>query len=344
MRSNGDSNSAEREAYLAFISPEVVTWAIKRSGLEREFIAEKLKIYPTQLEDWEVLGGSHPPFVKAQELAKLLHVPFGFFFLKSLPPVGLPLPDFRGFDRGYEPSSDLLELLNDILIKQDWYRDFVKESSGKTLKFVDSFSVNDSIVDVAADIRLRLDITQRLRQTVTSWSEYLSTLTRQTEEAGILVMRSGVVANMTRRKLRVEELQGFALADPIAPIVFVNSTDFKASQIFTAAHELAHIWIGQSALANANELEEDGLNRIETFCNRVAAEVLVPKEEFLNAWRHDSGTAHNRILQIARQFWVSSLVSLRRAREFGQVSETEFQRIKKDELQHRSKVIAVQIS
>lgn len=321
---------------LAFVSPTVVAWALKRSGLGHEFVAQKLKVPPAELEKWGRAADSHPPFAKAQALAKLLHVPFGFFFLKEPPSADLPLPDFRGFDRDYRPSNDLLELLNDTLIKQDWYRDHVKESGDRPLSFVGSFSTKDSLLDVAADIRQRLGITQRLRQSVNSWSEYLSTLTRQTEDAGILVMRSGVVANISNRKLRVDELQGFALADPLAPIVFVNSADFKASQVFTVAHELAHVWIGQSALANADELES-GHDEVESFCNRVAAEVLVPREEFLNAWRHDSAAAHIRIGHIARQFWVSGLVSLRRAHELGQVSEPEFEKIKTQELRGRQK-------
>ena len=331
MPSNG------KEADLAFVSPAVVAWALKNSGVGRDFIADKLNVAPDTLASWGQTNGPHPPFAKAQALAKLLRLPFGFFFLKTPPAADLPLPDFRGFDNQYHPSSDLLELLNDILVKQDWYRDHRKETDSKPLKFVGSFTMSSTIFDVAANIRLQLRITQQLRQSVSSWSEYLSTLARQTEEAGVLVMRSGVVGNVTNRKLRVEELKGFALADPIAPIVFVNSADFKSSQVFTLAHELAHIWIGKSALANPNELGGVGAG-IEIFCNRVAAEVLVPKEEFLNAWRHDASTAESRVRRIARQFWVSELVAVRRAHELGQISQIEFLRIKDQELEHRQKV------
>jgi Zn-dependent peptidase ImmA (M78 family) len=321
-------------AELAFISPALIQWALKRSGLANDFVADKLGVDLVELVAWTKNEGHHPPFDKAYDLAKLLHVPFGFFFLRETPSADLPLPDFRGFNREYKPSSELLELLNDILLKQDWYRDYVKESSKKQLDFVGSFGTDDSIFDVAANIRLRLSITQRLRQSVSSWSEYLATLTRQTEEQGILVMRSGVVANITQRKLKLEELQGFALADPFAPIVFVNSIDFKASQVFTIAHELAHIWLGLTAIANADELGEQD-NAVEKFCNRVAAEVLVPRDEFLAAWRNNSGSVDIRVGRIARQFWVSGLVSLRRARELGQISNEEFQKEKTHQLSQR---------
>lgn len=68
--------------------------------------------------------------------------------------------------------------------------------------------------------------------------------------------------------------------------MFVKSAHYKTSQVFTLAHELAHVWVGQSAIANPNELDEDGeRNRTESFCNKVAAEELVPKAEFDSQWR-----------------------------------------------------------
>ncbi len=96
-------------------------------------------------------------------------------------------------------------------------------------------------------------------------------------------MRSSVVGNSTHRPLSTHEVQGFAIADPVVPVVFVNSGDYKAAQIFTFAHELAHIWIGQSAITNPDETEVD-TNRIEAFCNRVAVAVLLPANEFAAAW------------------------------------------------------------
>src|ERR1700686_3575022 len=128
-------------ADLAFISTQVVRWALKRSQVPTAFVADKLKVSPADIEDWARSEGSHPSFDKAEALAKILHVPFGFFFLSAPPTDDIPLPDFRGFSREYKPSDDLLELLNDILVKQDWYRDHLKESSGKPLGFVGSFNI-----------------------------------------------------------------------------------------------------------------------------------------------------------------------------------------------------------
>src|SRR5688572_2665865 len=131
-----------------------------------------------------------------------------------------------------------------------------------------------------------MHVTPALRHEAKSWSDYASKLSANAEEAGVLVMRSSVVGHATKKKVSKKEFQGFAIADSLAPLVFVNSDDFKSAQIFTLAHELAHIWIGASAISNPDPVDvaknlPASVNKTELFCNRVAAEVLVPEAEFL---------------------------------------------------------------
>ena len=99
-------------------------------------------------------------------------------------------------------------------------------------------------------------------------------------------MRSGVVRHDTSRKLDTKEFRGFAVSDRLAPLVFINTTDAKAAQIFTLAHQLAHVWIGASGISNPHlkEARIPPKNEIERFCNRVAAELLVPTVGLENLW------------------------------------------------------------
>jgi len=297
------------------------------SKLSRARIAQKLNVSEESVRSWE--KKTPPPFSKALALARLLQIPFGFFFLPQPPVQELPIPDFRRLDRSYRPTPEFLQLLNDILVKQDWYREYVKQSIRTTkLKFVGSFEVTSAVSDIAADIRNVIGLTPELRSSVSGWAEYLSTLARHAEEAGILVMRSSVVANSTARPVSTREVQGFAIADPIAPLAFVNSGDFKAAQVFTFAHELAHIWIGQSAISNPDPAALE-TNRIERFCNRVAAALLVPKTEFSAVW--DDTPPESRLRVLSRRFWVSTLVVLRRAHELERISDEQFEALKKQE-------------
>jgi Zn-dependent peptidase ImmA (M78 family)/transcriptional regulator with XRE-family HTH domain len=313
---------------VAYINGRVLEWARKRSGVTLADIAKKLKATVNQVQDWES-GESCPAFKTAQDLAKMLRVPFGILFLPTPPEQALPLPDFRTLSKNYRPSPDFLELLNGVLVRQDWYREYAIETGEKPTKFVGKFTNNSKVGEVANDIRLSLGMSQTLRHTVRSWSEYLTAIVRNAEDAGILVMRSSIVGNATRRKVSHEEVQGFAISDDRAPLVFINSEDFKASQIFTMAHELAHIWIGQSAISNPDETNA-GTDAVESFCNKVAAEVLVPEEEFLKVWKDDTTDAV--IAKIARWFWVSTLVILRRAHDAQRISKAQFFELRQREI------------
>ncbi|GIV50096.1 MAG: hypothetical protein KatS3mg038_0617 [Candidatus Kapaibacterium sp.] len=129
------------------------------------------------------------------------------------------------------------------------------------------------------------------------------------EAAGILVVTSGVVGNNTQRKLSVEEFRGFVLVDEYAPLVFINSADGKAAQMFTLAHELAHVWVGESAAFDLRNLQP-ATNKLEQTCNRIAAEFLVP-ENSLRAFWSKAQQDPRPFQAIARHFKVSEIVAAR---------------------------------
>ncbi|MEP7309158.1 MAG: XRE family transcriptional regulator [Acidobacteriota bacterium] len=306
---------------LAFVNPRVVAWALNKGGVSRAMLAETLKVSDEQLTSWETRG-AHPPFPKAQLLAKTLRIPFGYLFLPSPPSLDLPLPDFRNFDSNYSPTPNLRELLNDVMVKQDWYRDLMRDQKASKLPFVGSFGLEDDVEEVATDIRETLGLTPKFRGLVRDWADHITKLAKAAEQARILVMRSSVVGNVTRLSVSYKEMQGFAIADNMAPLVFVNSGDFKAPQVFTLAHELAHIWIGQSGIDNPDETKP-GKNAVEAFSNRVAAEVLVPEKAFQDEWR-DSADGKENVRNLVREFWVSAFVILRRARDLGKIDASEY--------------------
>jgi Zn-dependent peptidase ImmA (M78 family)/DNA-binding XRE family transcriptional regulator len=307
---------------VAYVTPEVLTWARTRSGLSYPQLQDKLKVSPEDIAAWE-RGDAHPPFDKAQKIAQVLHIPFGYLFLSDPPDLSVPLPDMRTQAERHPLSLDFLEVVNDALVKQDWYRDHQQEIKEPRLKFVGSFTLRDDSGKVAADIRRVLGMDLALRRSARDWGDYVAKLAGRSEDAGILVMRSGVVGNATRRKLSSREFQGFALTDLFAPVVFVNSDDFKAAQVFTLVHELAHIWIGQSAISSIDPTtRREPESPVELFCNHVATEALVPRQEFEGSWRN--ADVEMLIGRLARHFWVSTLVILRRAYELDKITRQEF--------------------
>ena len=311
----------------AYVTARVITWARERAKLSVEEVATGLGVKPEKIIAWEV-GDAHPTLRQAEGMAQRLHVPFGYLFLSSPPKETIPLPDLRTIANRplTDPSPELIEVTQDALRKQDWYHQYRVAEGAEPLGFVGRYSVDGGADQIAASMRRTLAVNDNLRHTARNWEEFLTLLARNAEGAGVLVLRSGVVGNNTHRPLNVEEFRGFALSDSVAPIVFINAQDGKAAQIFTLAHELAHIWIGQSGVSNPDYRVRAGqqASPIDRFCDQVAAEVLVPIQDFMDHWSGQEDIDSN-LGRLAQRYRVSELVILRRAFETGIVDEREYQ-------------------
>jgi Zn-dependent peptidase ImmA (M78 family)/DNA-binding XRE family transcriptional regulator len=309
----------------ALISGEVLRWARLRAGASLDSVAEKLKVSPEDVTAWEE-ERSLPSFAKARDAAKYLRVPFGYLFLDKPPAETIAIPDLRRI--GGEPVGQLgpnfTHVYQDAIAKQNWYREYLIHQGFEALPFVGSRTIHDDPAAVASDMRRTLDVTTEWRRECSNWEAMFRGLVAKTEKAGVLVLRNSIVGNNTHRPLSVREFRGFALSDPIAPLIFINSADATAAQIFSLAHELAHIWLNISAISNfgLNQTPE-GYDPLEVFCNRVAAEFLVARNEFLENWKADLPLDQNADV-LSREFRVSTLVIARRALDLGRIAREEY--------------------
>lgn len=300
----------------ALVNPDLLRWARERAHLAVEALAHKVGTRAEKVAAWET-GDMRPTFKQAQKLADVVHVPFGYLFLTVPPEEALPIPDFRTpANRFYRtPSADLLDVLQDIKFKQDWYRDYLRQQGADALRFMGRFTNQSPVEHVARDITATFGVTEETRRGAGSWEGYLRTLVHKAEAAGIWVMITGTVAGNTHRPLSVDEFRGFAIGDAYAPLVFINGKDAKAAQIFTLAHELAHLWIGADGISSP-ELGKPGyqdLPAVERFCNQVAAEFLLPADSFMLNWDGGADALDVRLQDCARHYRVSRVVVARRA-------------------------------
>ena len=310
----------------AMITPSLLAWARDRRGVEISDLAARLNVKPEAVAAWEA-GERRPTFRQAQNLAQALYLPFGYLYLQEPPFEELPLADYRTIpgQAPLKPSPDLLDLLNEALGKQRWFREYRETEGVEELPFVGRFSTADSEQTVAADIRDVIDV-DGARDRAPNWEGFMRELTRNAERSGIMVMRSGVVGNNTHRPLNMEEFRGFSISDDIAPLVFINGRDFKGAQIFTLAHEMAHIWAGVGGVSNPDYglRYETPDSSIEQFCNRVAAETLVPGEDFRSRWEPDSPNLEGDLRSLSRHYRVSPMVILRQAKDLDFLSVSTY--------------------
>ncbi len=306
----------------AQINAGMLRWARERVGLTSAEISQKLKVKVERYDAWEQ-GEDRPTMRQADSLADLLYVPLGYLYLHEPPEDPVRLPDLRSRARVENGlSANTLSLITDVVAKQAWYRDYLLDQQGaEPLAFVGRFTTEDPPARVAADMRRVLAMNEPAPQ---GYRARLTALITAAELAGVTVMRSGIVGSNTRRAIDVQELQGFAISDDVAPLVFLNSRDWDAAMLFTLAHELAHIWIGESAIVETALGASYQDQAIERFCNAVAAEYLVPADELNRVWSINSSLDDN-ISQLRRTFSVSSLVAGIRARELNFITQEEFE-------------------
>ena len=304
------------------VQPDVIRWARERSGRPTDVL---IKYFP-KFELWE-RGEAHPTLRQLEDLAKKTFTPLGYFFLPEPPEDKLPIPIFRTLEDNpvKRPSPDLLETVQAMQRRQGWMREYLIDRGQAHLSFVSSVTLSDdvdAVAAVAARIRETLSLSHDWANHQPTWEDAFRTLRLAVEGSGILIVSNGIVGNNTHRKLDVSEFRGFVLCDDYAPLIFVNSADVKAAQMFTVAHELAHLWIGKGALFDLRELQPAN-DVAERFCNFVAAEFLVPKEALYRVWE-EANHADEPFGFLARQFKVSPLVAARRTLDLNLINKAGF--------------------
>lgn len=317
----------------ALVKGRALRQARERADLSVDTLARRIGTKTTNVESWEN-EEKLPTFRQALRLAEVTNVPFGYLYLEELPADDVDLPDLRTV--GGEPppplSADTIDLIKDIEFKFDWYREYLAENGAEDLPFVASFTRNHPPEEVARDIQQKLK-TEELRVKSRNTDEYLRAMMLQAENIGIWVMRSGIVGNNTSRPLSVNQFRGLAIADKIAPLIFINGKDALAAQIFTLAHELAHIWIGSTGISNLPVTRPaPDANPAEVFCNAVAAEVLVPANTFMQRWNAALSIEDNATT-LATLFKVSRIVIVRRALERNRITQRAYQTFATQEAQ-----------
>ena len=309
------------------VRPALLRWAQERARLSPDELARR---FP-QFSDWEQ-ERTRPTLKQLERFAQATHTSIGYLFLQEPPEERVPIPDFRTIAsrRIEHPSPNLLDTIYVCQQRQDWYRDLMRSQRQDVLAFVGSATVANDTEAAAASIRRAVGFDIDERRQMHTWADALRRFIEQADDLGVLVMVNGVVGNNNHRKLDPGEFRGFALADDLAPLVFINGADTKAAQMFTLAHELAHIWLGETALSDAGPASTP-THQVELWCNRVAAELLVPLALFRQVYRPDMDLRFE-LSRLARYFKVSTLVVLRRMRDSGGLSSDRFWQIYEDEL------------
>lgn len=293
------------------IKPSKLRWAIQRAGVSEE---KAIEVYPP-LEFW-LSESKQPTMNQLQQFAKRFFVPLGYLFLNQEPIENIPFPMFRG-DANQQDHFDLnvYDIVMTVQARQEWLEEYLTENDIDTCKFINSISIQTPISETVRKLRECLGLDSRWAFSLTNSDVAVNLLSQRLEEAGVFLAYNGIVGNNTHRQIKVSECRGFALVNDKAPYIFINSADSKNAQLFTLIHEAAHLMLGISAGHAGSEVLNHEVT--ESYCDKVAAEFLVPENILREIWENDTQKA-------SRRFKVSELVIARRAHDIGIMNDSDY--------------------
>lgn len=310
------------------INHDILRWARLKAGYTIEDIADNLKKNPKLIECWES-GESAPTYVQLEKLAyKYYKRPIALFFFPEPPEESDPKKSFRTL-----PEFELDNLSSDTLyaIRQGEAMQVVlKElndgkNNSKRKIFEDiQLKPSDSLVTISSLIREYLGVELKEQIGWITYTDSLSNWRTIVENSGIFIFK---------RSFKQKDISGFCLLDDEFPIIYLNNSSAKSRQIFTIFHELAHILLSTNGITKSNLNYIGALTgeekNIEIFCNRFAAEFLVPEYDLNNQIKSVS-IDDKLISKIAERYCVSREVILRRFFDKGLVNN-EFYEAKSNE-------------
>lgn len=306
----------------AKINPEILKWAREALSLSREEVVRSFKnvsIDAESLEMWET-GRDFPSVPIAKKLAKFYGIHFIVLFLPSLPQRIKPLKDFRGVS-SQSFSKNFIFLMREIQGKQELLKDILFEKKARPLEYVGSVKLSEGVPGLVRALRRIISSRYKMKKKA---EQNLNPLADLLENMGISISFANSINGHHLWAVSPTEVRGFAISDPIAPFIFINSKDSKNAQLFTLIHELCHILLGETGVG---DISSKSTNKIEVLCNQATAEFLIPTKEFRQALEATSAAPLEEVLSsMSRSFPVSVFSILIKLVTLGKISRKTFER------------------
>ena len=307
----------------ALVNPDLLMWARESINMGLEEAADKIGVKADRLQAWET-GEKRPTINQARNMSRVYRRPLAAFYLPQRPSeLGFSVPhDFRRLpqDQPRMLSPELITELRRIEYLREAAVELAEELAREVRQFVGGSRLDEPVRVLAQRATSLLGVSMADRQRWRTEYDALNGWKDAIELQGVLVMHLNGVD--------VAEVRGIALAEQAFPLIAVNGKDSPNGRIFTLIHDFIHLMLGATGMSNmrlglrARTPEQ----RTERLCNRLAGEVLVPRQALLSHEdvQDTSGVVNwsdETIRHLARQFHVSREVIVRRLVILGRATD-----------------------
>ena len=251
-------------------TPSVIAWAIRESGFSLRALATILKVSEEEISGWT--KGKQPELAKLQALAGVVERPFSAFLLPHPPVSSVPAVKFRSAagEKARELNPEERRRIREAARLQQVISWLTRELK-LAAPALPSSSTKADVDGVARAIRARLNVSLETQQSWTSPSEALREWRDAVERLGVLVLML---------PMGDESCRGFSIWDDAAPLIAINTAWLPEARVFTMLHELAHLATRTNSACAEDSAPRSRVagDRVERWCERVAAAVAVPEE------------------------------------------------------------------
>jgi Zn-dependent peptidase ImmA (M78 family) len=272
-------------------------------------------------------GEKEPTFNQIETVSKQTHIPLGYFFLETPPKEEFPIFNCRTIQSKNinACSRNTKDTINHMSNIQEWMRNYLINAGYTKLSFVGSTHTNQDVQTITKKLCTILQITPKWHKEIMPKTNAFKFFREKIEAAGILVMTNGVVGSNNYRRLDVEEFRAFTLNDKYAPLIFINTNDSSGAKLFSLIHETVHVLFGVDNFNNNDRYSMNGISTVETICNAVATEVLLPQELFVSEWHNLDCSLSDKIQALSTDFKCGRMVVVRRAFDNKFIDKKQYQ-------------------
>ena len=307
------------------MNPRILRWARHTAGLSTGEVAAKLGKDAEIIEGWEA-GVDVPTYVQLETLAySVFKRPIALFFFPEPPEEPTleqafrTLPDFELASLDPATRQHIREA-RALQLALHELNDGENPSERQIHRDV-AVDAEQSASQAAAEVRTYLGISLEAQIRWRTDEEALDEWRAAVEDAGVYVFKNSIPQR---------EVSGFCLYDEEFPIIYINNSTAKTRQIFTLFHELAHVLLSTSSVTKLDDQYIRELaaeeKKVELFCNRFAAEFLLPEKRLRAEVAHFSSLDDELIERLANRYHVSREFVLRGLLDMGAVSHAQYER------------------
>jgi Zn-dependent peptidase ImmA (M78 family)/DNA-binding XRE family transcriptional regulator len=315
----------------AKVKAALLIWARESAGLTQADAASKADVKLEALASWESEESAAGPSIpQLRKLAAIYKRPLAVFYLQEPPTKFMALKDFRRMPGGGLPAMPSAVVLDSRLARErrEAALEMMEDAEIEIRDFNFQASITDDPSKVADQIRERLDIKLPLAPEHKDGTGHkaLKYWRNAIEALDVLVLQTD--------RFPADVVSGYAIYERKLPIIVVSRKNASPrKRLFSLLHEFTHLLLRASGISDSSidgEISKGPEEqRVEVFCNAVAAATLLPAEGFLShhlvAQHAGQEWTDSELSLIGRDYGVSREVVLRRLLSFGRTSKTFYE-------------------